>query len=169
MIDTAPLLTRGTIWLAIVAYAIGIGLFGFAQRRRTWLAVVRVVWTIGCLALIAHIICAFQFYHHWSQESAYRDTALQTAAVVGYNWGGGLFINYAVLIGWIVDISCWWLSGINSYLHRRWFLVLAWHAFLIFIIFNATVVFNRGIVRWFGLVISLYLIVMWILVAKRSE
>jgi hypothetical protein len=125
-------------------------------------------WTIGCFALSAHFICAFHFYHHWSQESAYRDTARQTAAVVGYNWGGGLFINYAVLIGWIVDVSWWWRSGINSYFQRRRLLVLAWHAVLIFIIFNATVVFKGGAVRWIGVAISLYLFVMWILIAKRT-
>lgn len=33
--------------------------------RWAWLA-----WTTGCAALVAHFICAFQFYHAWSDASA---------------------------------------------------------------------------------------------------
>lgn len=167
MINTGELLTRGTIWVAIVAYAIGSALLVFARNRSQWLSAARAAWTIGCISLVAHFIFAFQFYHNWSHALAYRDTARQTEEVVGLNWGGGLFINYAVLAGWIVDIGWWWLHGINSYLTRRWPLVLLWHAFLIFIIFNATVVFKSGIVRWAGLAISLCLVASWILIVRN--
>jgi hypothetical protein len=167
LIDIGELLTRGTIWLAIVAYAIGSAVFVFARSRPRWLSLTLAAWTIGCISLIAHFICAFHFYHNWSHELAYRDTARQTEEIVGLNWGGGLFINYAVLVGWIVDIGWWWLSGINSYLSRRWRLVLLWHAFLVFIIFNATVVFDSGIVRWAGLAISLCLVVSWVVITRN--
>ncbi|MGH9905129.1 MAG: hypothetical protein ACRD8U_06025, partial [Pyrinomonadaceae bacterium] len=96
-----------------------------------------------------------------------RDTARQTEEVVGLNWGAGLFINYAVLITWIVDIGWWWVGGINSYQRRRWLLVALWHVSLVFIIFNATVVFTGGLVRWLGLAISLCLVLTWILIARQ--
>lgn len=150
-----------------MGYAIGTGLFAFSRTRPQCLHAARAAWTIACISLIGHFICAFQFYHNWSQESAYLDTARQTEEVVRLNWGGGLFINYALLIAWLVDVGWWWLGGINSYLKRSWPLVITWHAFLIFIIFNATVVFKSGNVRWVGLAISLFLVISWILIAKQ--
>ena len=165
--DIAQLLTKATIWFAVLAYTVGIALFCFARGRPAWLAASRLAWTTGCLALMAHITSAFHFYHHWSQESAYLDTARQTKEVIGVNWGGGLFINYAVLSFWIVDVGWWWLKGIDSYRRRRWLIVLLWHAFFIFIVFNATVVFKDGIVRWVGLVVSVCLAACWIVLAKQ--
>src|SRR6185312_4750810 len=97
-------LTRSTIWISIFAYTIGCVVFATARNhdadRR-----VRLSWTIGCAALLVHFICAFHFYHAWSQEAAYADTARQTAAVFAINWGGGLFINYAVAALWIADVA----------------------------------------------------------------
>lgn len=162
------LLTRGTIWFSIVAYAIGSGVFAFSRNRSQWLYTVRAAWTFACISLIAHFICAFHFYHDWSHALAYLDTARQTEEVVGLNWGGGLFINYAVLIAWIVDVGWWWLSGIDSYRNRNRLWVIVWHTFLIFIIFNATVVFKDGVVRWVGLLMSLFLVISWILIARQK-
>jgi hypothetical protein len=167
LIDIGQLLTRGTIWLAILAYAVGTALFCFASSRSKWLAAARAAWTTGCIALLAHFICAFHFYHHWSQLSAYSDTARQTNEVVGLNWGGGLFINYAVLSGWIIDVGWWWLKGIDSYRSRGRLVVLLWHAFLLFIIFNATVVFKNGIVRWVGLAVCACIAISWIVLMRQ--
>lgn len=164
--DTGELLTRTTIWIAILAYAAGSVVFALSRRRLEWDSATRVIWTIGCLSLFAHFVCAYHFYHGWSHDSAYLDTARQTKEVIGLNWGGGLFINYAFLTIWIVDIAWWWLGGVRSYRTRPWALVLAWHCFLIFIIFNATVVFKHGMVRWVGLAISICLCVAWIVIAR---
>jgi hypothetical protein len=87
--------------------------------------------------------------------------------VVGLNWGGGLFINYAVLSGWIIDVGWWWLKGIDSYRSRGRLVVLLWHAFLLFIIFNATVVFKNGIVRWVGLAVSAFIAISWIVLMRQ--
>lgn len=167
--EIAELLTRGTIWFAILGYAVGTGMFVLSRTRPQRLHAARAAWTVACISLIAHFICAFSFYHNWSHESAYLDTARQTEEVVRLNWGGGLFINYALLVAWIVDVGWWWLGGINSYLKRSWALVITWHAFMIFIIFNATVVFKSGTVRWVGLVISLFLVISWLLIAKQRS
>jgi hypothetical protein len=184
--DMGEFLTRGTIWLSIVGYAVGTVIFALSSspRRRAhfttetqstrrthgekWDSATRVVWTVACASLIAHFISAFQFYHGWSHAAAYGDTARQTEELFGLNWGGGLFINYALLIAWIVDIAWWWRSGLDSYRMRPWPLVAAWHGFLIFIIFNATVVFGDGIVRWFGLAICLLLTLTWLCIVRAG-
>ncbi|MEK6283238.1 MAG: hypothetical protein AABN95_23015 [Acidobacteriota bacterium] len=162
-------LTRSTIWVSIVGYAVGSVIFAFSRRRSRWNSGVRVVWSIACVSLIAHFISAFQFYHGWSHAAAYGDTARQTEELFGLNWGGGLFINYALLIGWIVDILWWWRSGLDSYRNRPWPLVVGWHALLVFIIFNATVVFGDGIVRWVGLVIGVLLTLTWWRIAREGS
>lgn len=152
-------LTRSTIWTSILAYAIGWVIFANSQRRAGRDRWVRFAWTAGCAALVAHFICAFSFYHAWSHASAYVETARQTAEVVRINWGGGLFINYAVASLWTVDIAWWWLAGVNAYRRRARAVTLIWHGFLIFIIFNATVVFKDGLTRWIGVLVCLCLVV----------
>ena len=162
-------LIRITIWIAILAYTVGCVVFAIAWTRADVDRWVRLAWTIGCAALLAHFAAAFHFHHAWSHESAYVDTARQTAEVFGINWGGGLFINYAVAVLWIIDVSWWWFAGLRAYRRRPWFLTLLWHGFLIFIIFNATVVFKDGLVRWIGLVVCLSLCWSWFLIHRRRS
>src|SRR5688572_27338410 len=59
---SGELLTRGTIWISVVAYTIGCIIFGTTRH----LPRVRLAWTIGCAALLAHFAVAFHFYHAWS-------------------------------------------------------------------------------------------------------
>ena len=158
------LLTRSTIWVSIVAYTIGSVVFATARDADRW---VRVAWTTGCAAMVVHFICAFNFYHAWSHESAYVDTARQTAQVFRINWGGGLFINYALASLWTADVVWWWFAGLSSYRRRPWLLTLLWHSFLIFIIFNATVVFKDGAARWIGLLVCLTLVLCWVSVNRQ--
>ncbi len=159
--DSGEILTRTTIWLSMVAYAAGLLIFAFVGKSLKRDTTVRLLWTFACAVLLVHVVCAFHFYHRWSHAAAYLDTARQTRDVVGTNWGGGLYVNYALLIGWIADVGWWWLSGLHSYRRRPWLIVVAWHAFLIFIIFNATVIFGSGFTRWAGLVLCLGLFAAW--------
>ena len=165
MMSAGEFLTRSTIWIAILAYAIGCIVFAWRQRDR-W---ARVAWTTGCAALVAHVICAYHFFHDWSHQSAYVETARQTAAVVSLNWGGGLFINYLVATLWTVDVAWWWLAGVSAYRRRPWLLTLIWHGFLIFIIFNATVVFKDGLTRWIGLLVCLSLVLSWVMIKRQRS
>jgi MFS family permease len=170
--DSGEFLTRATIWISMLGYGVGSVIFALSsstRRRVEWEPAARVVWTIACASLIAHFISAFQFYHAWSHTAAYIDTARQTEELFGLNWGGGLFINYALLIAWLVDIAWWWRSGIDSYRKRPRLLVALWHGLFIFIIFNATVVFADGIARWVGLAISLLLTVTWLRILREWD
>lgn len=166
--NKGELLTRITIWLTLASYAIGGSVYLLSRGRRRWDVVARASWAFGCASLIAHVACAFHYYHNWSQAAAFRETARQTAEVTGLDWGGGLFINYALIIGWIVDVV-WWGRGLDVYRNRPRWLSAAWQGFLIFMIFNATVVFKTGLLRWIGLGICLWLFFLWLLVGRGKR
>lgn len=58
----------------------------------------------------------------------------------------------------------------SEFISRRpWILTLIWHSFLIFIIFNATVVFKDGPARWIGLLVSLTLCLSWALISRQRS
>ena len=162
------ILTRVTVWVAVAGYAAGALAFALSRGRRAWDSAARLAWTAGCVGLLAHVACAFHFYHGWSHGAAYLDTARQTAEVFGLDWGGGLYVNYVLAAGWVLDVGFWWARGLESYRRRPLPLVAAWHAFLLFIIFNATVVFERGFARWAGLCACLCLCAAWGLAARDS-
>lgn len=163
--NRGELLTRITIWIAISGYALGACLMLLFRESLRWQARARLVWTVGCLGLIAHTICAFHFYHDWSQASALRETARQTAEVTGSNWGGGLFINYAFLTAWAADVAWWW-RGLELYQRRHWLITAVWQSVFIFMIFNATIVFKTGVVRLTGIGLCLGLLLVWLLSAR---
>lgn len=162
------LLTRATIWIAIGGYALGVCLLLLFRESRRWQARARMAWTIGCLGLITHTICAFHFYHDWSQASALHETARQTAEVTGSKWGGGLYINYVFLAAWAADVAWWW-RGLELYRHRHWLITAIWQSVFVFMIFNATVVFKTGVVRWLGIGLCLGLLLVWLLSVRRNQ
>ena len=138
--ETGELLTRWTVRIAVALYFASLATRGFSPR---WS---RVAWTIGCLTYLLHVACAFEYYHHWSHAEAYAFTAQQTAAVVGLDGGGGLYVNYAFTLVWLADVIWWWTVG-SLPRAIEW----AVQGFLGFIVFNATVVFADGFSRWFGI------------------
>jgi hypothetical protein len=152
--------TRFTIWFTLAFYSIGFALWALSRRRHRWERAARLVWTIACLSLLAHAACAFHFYHEWSHDAAYRETARQTAEVVGLNWGGGLYINYALMAGWVADVAWWW-RGLAAHRRRSTALVVVWQGFLMFIFFNSTVVFKTGPLRFLGLFLCFGLCLLW--------
>ena len=152
-------LTRLTIWISLLFYVLTLVTFYFSRARRSWDAAARNFWTIACASLIIHVAFAYHFYHAWSHASAYVETAVQTKEVYGVNWGGGVFINYALMLGWMADVALWWWHGLESYRRRPKAFNIAWHAFLFFIFFNATVVFEGGTLRWLGILFTIAAVV----------
>ena len=159
--NRSELLTRASVWLAVSGYAIGVGLILLARDRREWLSRARLVWTIGCVAMIVHIGFAFHFYHGWSHTAAFVDTARQTSEVVGIDWGGGVWINYGFVTLWAFDAGSWWWSGIDAHQRRYWLVSAAWQFVFVFMFFNAMVVFERGMIRLAGIGIFLCLGLLW--------
>ncbi|WP_395737600.1 hypothetical protein [Prosthecobacter sp.] len=116
-------------------------------------------WTAACLLLMVHVACAFQFVHHWSHRAAFKATAQQTAAVTGFDSGSGVWVNYAVLSMWLLDVGWWWLAPARHSSRSR-SLERLLQGFLAFVWFNATVVFGHGITRWLGALAFLWLILL---------
>ena len=139
MSDAAGLiLIRWTVRLAVGCYALRIWLDvadGASFRTR------RAIWTVGAAFYFAHVIAAFQFVHDWSHADAWRATAEETAQVVGWRSGAGLWMNYAFTLLWLVDVGAWWTVGAD-YSRRFRRTSLAVQAAFAFLMFNATAVFG---------------------------
>ncbi len=162
------LLTRLAMWVTLGGYGVGAAMYWAARGRRQWDARARLAWTIGCVALLIHVAFAIHFYHHWQHASIVRETARQTAEVFGIYWGGGVYFNYALAIGWVADVVWWW-RGLDVYRRRSQLVTAAWHGFLIFMFFNATVVFKAGFLRWLGLALCAGLVLLWWRAAKGKH
>jgi hypothetical protein len=141
--------TRDTIRLALVFYALCVVLMpwldGAAWQCATALGrLVRLAWLLGCVTYLAHIALAFHFHHGWSHAQAQRHVAEQGG------FGPGIFLSYLFTLAWAADVAWWWLLP-ASYAGRRSWIGVALHAFMLFMVFNATVVFASGPARWGGL------------------
>lgn len=158
------MLTKLTIWFAIMGYIAGIALMVIPKRDMRDAA--RYVWTIGCAFFLAHVFFAFNYYYFWSHSIAYAETGRQTALVVGGNWGAGVYVGYVFTLLWSADVLWWWLSPL-SHKHRPKILTVAFHTFLFFMIFNGTVVFKTGMSRLLGILLTLTLIGLWFI--KRND
>jgi hypothetical protein len=153
------LLTRLTIWLALIAYGIGAAML-LASSAPAWRLRARLIWTLGFLFFAAHVACAFAHYHGWSHAAAYRDTARQTADLTGLDWGGGLYINYLFALAWLADVLSWWIAP-QRFARRPAWLTILWHSFFLFMVINGAVVFGKGPVRWLGAAICVLLASLW--------
>jgi hypothetical protein len=152
---TGEQLTRWTARLALLLYAATLAL-RHTRPPRPHLA--RLLWTAGCFVFLLHVAAAFHFFHHWSHADAYRDTARQTADLVGTPTGWGLYLNYVFTAVWAVDVAWWWARGTDAYRHRPRRVRFTLDAFMAFMAFNATVVFGHGPTRWVGAAVTLLLV-----------
>lgn len=155
-------LTRATIWIALLSYTIGAILLLLRSPSDGIAARARAAWTVGCLFFVAHVVCAFAYFHHWSHTAAYVETARQTEEKTGLRSGSGLYLNYLFGVVWIALTMRWWMSPRGFLAQSRWTHGL-WNGFAVFMIFNGTVVFGDGFARWFGLALCIGLaIACWI-------
>ena len=162
--DTGQWLTRGTIWLALTLYVAAEIVRAAAPGVRSE-RTARALNSLGCAAFLAHVGCAFHFYHHWSHAAAYADTARQTAAYFGWHWGGGLYFNYAFLLFWVGQVILSWTRPSRS--SSRW-LVWIVRSFVLLLMINGAVVFAHGPMKWFGSALCLTLLLCWWPWAKRD-
>ena len=106
------------------------------------LRLLRAGWLAGWLMLLVHVAAAFHVAHGWSHTAAYEHTE-RTSGV-----GEGIFVNY--LFGVDMGSGRDLMGSPGSYARRpRW---VGWmvHGFLTFVVFNATVVYGTGFIRWTG-------------------
>jgi hypothetical protein len=159
--NTGELLTRFTIWAAVLLYARGAVAAVCARRAGQRFTRGRGAWTLGCVLFVGHVACAFGFYHHWSHALAYTETARQTEAMTGFRSGSGLYMNYAFGLGWLAMMVWWWITP-RQFIHQPRWLAGSWHGFAAFMIFNGTIVFGKGAVRWFGAVLFAGAALLWL-------
>lgn len=157
--DTAEWLTRGTVWLALTLYGAGEWAAAFAPgatkiKGACWLN------GLGLVLFLGHVGCAFYCYHHWSHAAAYADTARQTAAFSGLDWGVGLYLNYLFTAVWTTESLWRGLSPATYAESARW---MGWmvRGFFLFMICNGAVVFAHSPTRWYGLMLCILLAVCW--------
>ncbi len=126
-------------------------------RTGQWAIWYRRCWTAAWVLCLTHVACAYHFQHHWSQSAALRHTAELTGRVTGLFWSGGLYVNYAFLAWWGMDVlRCQLLPHHTS---PRTF-----HAVAAFMMFNATAVFGP---RWWIAVAAGFCVIIGITVGVR--
>jgi hypothetical protein len=157
--DTGDHLTRYTIRLALAYYAAATGLMLFLTPAE-WAAasgqggLTRWCWTLAWAAYVVHVGMAFHFYHGWSHDEAVR----HTEEVSGF--GPGVYVSHLFTLLWTADVAWWWLRP-NAYAGRPAWIGRVLHAFMAFIVFNGTVVYETGTIRWAGAVMFLVLGALW--------
>ena len=149
----------GTIWLAMLLFAAGESARSFTQRGVAPPSWAWWTFTLGLVFALIHTLLAFAIVHGWSHEDAVRATASQTAAVYGFPFGAGVYVNYLFLLTWLAD-AWWWRAAPRRYV-RPLSVVWTLRAFYFVIIFNAAVVFAAGLRRVFGLLLVSWMIRAW--------
>jgi hypothetical protein len=129
-----------------LAYWMAVILAGTWLRRGGNLAAVRWTWTVGCGFLVAHEILAMGISFGWSHAAAWQNVAVQTDAVFGVAFGGGLIVNYVAVAAWAADVAWWWASPASYAERTPWITIPLW-AFLGIMYFFGAVVFAEGIVQ----------------------
>jgi len=136
-------------------------------KSNQWERSLRIVWTLGFLLFVAHVVVAFHFHHHWSHTSALAETARQTRDLIGLEFGAGLYFNHLFMLVWAIDLVWIWFGKAESIQRYRW-LRLTWIAYLIFIAFNGVAVFKDGWMR-FGGIVALALIILGAIMRLKSK
>jgi hypothetical protein len=159
---TAIDVARGSAWMVVACYVLSLVL----EIRRTRPQVAKAVWAIGALLLFAHILWTLLAVHHGSLHEAYDHTANQTERVIGVRIGAGLYVNFAMLLIWAGDATCWLTLANWSQIRQK--LVLPLHAFFAFLFFNATVVFGTTPARWLGIVAIAIIVGAWLMKPRQA-
>jgi hypothetical protein len=106
--------------------------------------------TAGLALTLAHVVLAFDLVYAWDHEAAVAGTAQQTAAVLGWGWRGGIFVNYLFLALWLADV-CWWWVAASSHRSRSPRTELLRLALFTFMFVNAAIVFAPAPGRLVGI------------------
>jgi hypothetical protein len=161
MLGTA--LVRATILLATILWA-------WAEvlkiRRPGEIEPARRVWTTGLGLALIHALMAFDVAYAWSHANAWADTARQTAAMTGLEWGGGIIVNYLFLALWLGDVVWWWIAPV-AYTNRPLPLERARLFIFVFMFFNGAIVFAGSAGRAVGVPAVAAVCVAWALDARR--
>jgi hypothetical protein len=160
---------RNTVRLALLYYAAAVSLMLFLGPA-DWAAgtgrgrLARWCRTLAWAAYLVHLGMAFHYYHHWSHADAVR----HTREVSGV--GEGIYVSHLFTLAWTADVAAWWLRP-GAYAARPAWVGRLLHGFMAFVIFNATVVYETGPIRWAGLLLFAWLggLVLYRLTLRRRR
>jgi hypothetical protein len=152
--DPSDVVARQTARVAVLYWGLAVG--ALLLRRREF---ARAAWTWGCVAFLVHVVTALDRVHGWSHSAAVQ----HVHDVSGF--GPGLFVSYFFTLLWTVD-AAWWQLAPCSYDRRPAWLDRSIHLFMAFIVFNGTVVYETGLIRWAG--IGLFLVLGVLLVRRKG-
>lgn len=164
--DVGDRQTRNMIRLSLGWYAVALGLM-MRLRPSDWRVVTlhgriaRWCWTWACLCFLIHLAMAFHYFHHWSHANAFEHTR-QVSGV-----GEGVFVSYLFTLLWAADVAAWWLAP-NRYATRSAWIDRGLHGFMLFVVFNGTVVYESGAIRWASSLGFVTLIVLWFTLRVRG-
>jgi hypothetical protein len=134
------IVTLGTIRLALIAYAVWIG--SRIIHRRS-IALGQAAGWFGLALFAVHVVAAMLWYYDASLARAWAETARRTGEMTGTRSGAGLILNFVFGAVWV-----WLLSRERGPTRDRLRACdLAGHAFLLFLVIQATVVFGTGLIR----------------------
>jgi hypothetical protein len=152
-------LTRYTVRPALLYYAAAATLM-LLLRPAEWDAtaprgrLARACWTLGWAAYLIHLAAAFGCFHHGSHAAAVAHTQERSG------FGEGIYVSHLFTLVWTADVAWWWLWP-QSYAGRSPWIDRLLHGFMLFVIVNATVVFETGLIRWAGLAVFGELAAVW--------
>lgn len=158
---------RWTIRLALAFYASAAG-WMLTLEGDDWRAatprgrLARNLWTLACVTYVVHVALAMHHYHHWSHAHAVEHTR-QVAGI-----GEGIYASHLFGLWWGLDVAWWWLAR-ERYAGRSAAMGIAMHAYMAFIWFNGTVVYEKGIIRWAGLATFLALGAIWVVMVRNRR
>lgn len=143
---------------------IAVGWYGLSAALMLLRRPARGAWTAGAVSFVVHVAVAFHDYFAWSHEQAVE----HTRQVAG--WGEGVFVSYLFTLAWAGDALWWWVAPASYEGRPRW-LTVGLHTFLAFIMFNGTVAYESGPIRWTGLALFgvLAALLGWRLAVRRVE
>lgn len=113
-----------------------------APKRNTAARRAGIIWLVGIVSMVIHIIASYGIWHGWSHQAALRFTGDQSESVIGIRAEPGLYANFVFVLVWI-GLSISLVS--NRPLSKRF--AFTAHGFLAAIVFFATIVFEDGVVR----------------------
>jgi hypothetical protein len=143
-------LVRWTIRVSLGYWAAAVALLTYLRpgERRAEFGrgrLARWCWTLAWATYLVHLAMAFHFYHHWSHDDAVRHTEDVS------HFGAGIYVSHFYTLVWSLDVVFWWLRP-GRYAARSPWVDGLLHSFMAFIVFNATVVYEGGLIRWAGLI-----------------
>jgi hypothetical protein len=159
-------LVRFSVRLALLYYGLAASLILLA-RNWEWsppvgrVRLARWFWLAAYCTYLIHLAMAMHYYHHWSHADAFQ----HTRDVAGI--GEGIYISHLFTLFWGLDLAYWLISP-DDYAARSPWIGRILHAFMIFIIFNGTVIYETGFIRWAGIGLLCVLGVLWVWKQRSS-